>query len=150
MGKKILFIGGTLNQNTMVHRVAEALQDCECWFTPFYGDGLLEWMAKQGLLEFSILGRQQQQAGVDYFQKKGLLLDVGGKRHNYDLVVMANDAFLPKNVRFKKIILVQEGMASPAILSSPASCHMNMPLTSTTCSNGPTLNSSWNKIASIL
>ncbi len=113
MPKKVLFIGGSPNQTTMVHHIAEAMPECECWFTPYYGDGLLQWLAEQGLAEFTILGRASRQTAEAYFEKHKLMLDFKGIKNHYDLVVTTNDTVLPRNVRSKKFILVQEGMMTP-------------------------------------
>jgi hypothetical protein len=113
MAKKVLFIGGSQNQTTMVHRIAEALPECERWFTPYYADGALQWLANRGVLDFTVLGRQSRRQSEAYFEKNGLLADFGGRRNNYDLVVTTNDVILPRNIRSKNIILVQEGMITP-------------------------------------
>lgn len=97
----------------MVHRIAGELGECECWFTPYYGDGLLQWMAEHGLADFTILGTQSRQLTESYFEKNGLLLDFKGQKNHYDLVVTTNDTVLPRNVRSKNFILVQEGMMTP-------------------------------------
>ena len=55
--KKILFIGGSLNQTSMVHAVASQIQDdYDCWFTPFFCDaGLLKRLHEAGKLDFSAI-----------------------------------------------------------------------------------------------
>lgn len=114
MAKKILFIGGSPNQTTMVHCIAEAMPpDCECWFTPYYGDGLLQWLAERGMVEFTIRSKATRQSAEAYFEKNGLLIDFKGIRNEYDLVVTTNDTVLPRNVRTKRFILVQEGGPRP-------------------------------------
>ncbi len=118
MAKKILFIGGSPNQTTMVHRIAEAMPtDCECWFTPYYGDGLLQWLAERGMVEFSILSKATRHSAEAYFEKNGLLVDFKGSRNDYDLVVTTNDTVLPRDVRTKRFVLVQEGMMTPENLA---------------------------------
>ncbi|MBI1227354.1 MAG: hypothetical protein GC192_19130 [Bacteroidetes bacterium] len=113
MAKKILFIGGTPNQSTMVHRIAEELPMHECWFTPFYAGKFLQAAANLGLTESTILGKSQRKIATAYFEKNNLLLDDGGNKNQYDLVVTTNDTLIPHNIRSKKIILVQEGMMTP-------------------------------------
>ena len=87
--KKILFIGGSLNQTTMVHAVASQMQDdFDCWFTPFFCDaGLLKMLQEAGKLDFSILGGKFRAATDRYFQEHQLPVDFGGQQHDYDLVV---------------------------------------------------------------
>ena len=60
MRKKILFIGGSLNQTKMAHAVASHLLDeYDCAFTPLYADaGLLQWLAQRNLLDFTVLGEE--------------------------------------------------------------------------------------------
>jgi len=113
MPKKVLFIGGTPNQTTMVHRIAEALPDCECWFTPYYAGGLLQWLAEQGFVATTIIGNKQREIAEAYFEKHQLMLDFKGQKNHYDLIVTTNDTEVPRNIRSKKIILVQEGMMTP-------------------------------------
>jgi len=44
--KRILFIGGSLNQTTMAHEVARHLEaDYDCYFTPCYCTGLMGLIA---------------------------------------------------------------------------------------------------------
>jgi len=52
----ILFIGGSLNQTTMMHQISKHLSEHECYFTPYYADGLISLVAKTGLLNKTILG----------------------------------------------------------------------------------------------
>ena len=39
---RILFIGGSINQTTQMHQIADELPECEPAFTPYYVDGWLE------------------------------------------------------------------------------------------------------------
>jgi hypothetical protein len=112
--KKILFIGGSLNQTTMMFKVAVELQaDFDCWFTAFYADGLVHRLAENGLLDFTILGGQAKRATETFFENNQLKVDYRGLNNGYDLVVIASDLIVPRNVRSKNIILIQEGMMTP-------------------------------------
>ena len=51
---RTLFVGGSLNQTTMVHRIARELADHERVFTTYYADGFLRLGAEAGLLGFTI------------------------------------------------------------------------------------------------
>jgi len=117
MAKKILFVGGTFNQTTMVHHIAKVLPGFECWFTAYYADGFLQWLAEHGLMEFNILSKRQRQLAEAYFEKNHLLVDFKGSRNDYDLVVTTNDTVVPKNLLGKNIVLVQEGMTTPENLA---------------------------------
>ncbi len=113
MRKRILFIGGSLNQTTMMHQIAGHLTDCDCFFTPYYGDGFLDVLAKGGLLDFTILGGKARQSTVNYLQEKNLPIDYNGLLGNYDVAVTCSDLIVPQNVRHIPLVLVQEGMTDP-------------------------------------
>ena len=38
MPQKVLLIGGSLNQTSILHQVAQHLTDVETWYTPFYAE----------------------------------------------------------------------------------------------------------------
>lgn len=111
--RKILFIGGSLNQTTMMHQIAQHLSEYECFFTPYYADGLVGYAVKRGWANFSILGGPMKQLTDTYLEEHGLQIDRGGVRNHYDLVLTGSDLLIQKNIRNKKIILVQEGMTDP-------------------------------------
>jgi len=56
VGKRILFICGSMNQTTQMHEVSRHLSEYEQAFTPFYCDGVLEAMRRLKMLEFTIIG----------------------------------------------------------------------------------------------
>src|SRR5208337_2164585 len=113
--KKILFICGSLNQTTQMHQIARHLTDCDCYFTPYYGDGLIKTLTRSGLLDFTILGGPFRQTTERYLQGHNCAIDYEGRtnQHHYDLVLTCSDLIIQKNIRGKKIILVQEGMTDP-------------------------------------
>ncbi|MEW6504115.1 MAG: hypothetical protein AB1457_09155 [Chloroflexota bacterium] len=113
MAKRILLIGGSLNQTMMMHKIAQALPEHECVFTPFYAEGLMGWAARQGLLDFTILGGRHRRETEDYLQCHQLPVDFGGQRGGYDLVVTCTDLIIQGNIRKTPIVLVQEGMTEP-------------------------------------
>lgn len=115
MRRKILFIGGSLNQTKIVHAVARSLMaDYDCFFTPYYSDGgLLPWLAQRGWLDFTVLGGVGRQQSEAYLAAHHLPVDYAGQQHDYDLVVTASDLLIQQNIRHKPIILVQEGMTDP-------------------------------------
>ena len=51
--------------------------------------------------------------GLTYLREHGLEVDVGGKKGDYDLIVTCSDLVVPRNIRGKSILLVQEGMTDP-------------------------------------
>ncbi|MDZ7267858.1 MAG: hypothetical protein ONB48_15445 [candidate division KSB1 bacterium] len=113
-GKKILFVCGSLNQTTMMHQIAQALPECQAFFTPYYSDGLLGWLSKTGALDFTILAGQARAATLAYLAEHRLRRDDGGRQQQqYDLAVTCSDLIIPRNLRRLPIILVQEGMTEP-------------------------------------
>ncbi|NMC14140.1 MAG: UDP-N-acetyl glucosamine 2-epimerase [Chloroflexi bacterium] len=109
----ILFIGGSLNQTTMMHKISMHFPDYNCYFTPFYSDGIIDILVQRGLLDFTILGGQFRQSTVQYLRENNLRIDWRGINNDYDLVFTCQDLLIPKNIRNKKIVLVQEGMTDP-------------------------------------
>ena len=115
--KKILFIGGSLNQTTMMHRVSRELAEEDCWFSAYYADGLVRAMAERGLLDFTILGGIAARATGRFFTENDLQVDYRGASNDYDLVVTCSDLIVPANIRYRRIVLVQEGMTTPENLA---------------------------------
>jgi hypothetical protein len=111
--RRILFIGGSLNQTTMLHAVARELPEHECVFTPYYADGLLRRAAEAGWLEFTILGGQARRRTLAYLAQHGLACDERGACGPYDLIVTGSDLIVPDNARARPLVLVQEGMTDP-------------------------------------
>ncbi len=113
MTHNILFICGSLNQTTMMHKIAKNLGDHNCCFTPYYADGLIDWMARMGWLDFSVLGGRHLRDTKDYLARNMLNVDARGARREYDLVVTCSDLIVQKNIRGKRLVLVQEGITEP-------------------------------------
>jgi hypothetical protein len=113
--KKVLFIGGSLNQTTMVHAVATQLaDDYDCWFTPFYPEpGIQTALQRAGALNFCVMGGQFLAQTQRYLEENELPVDYAGQRHDYDLVVTTTDLVVQRNIRRKPIVLIQEGMTDP-------------------------------------
>ncbi len=124
---RVLFICGSLNQTTMMHQIAQALPEFEAWYTPYYADPLLEKLAQRGWLEFSVLGEKHRLCALAYLQHHGLRVDHGGVAHDYDLVVTCSDLIIPKNIRRRKIVLVQEGMTDPENFMFHLVKHLRLP-----------------------
>ncbi len=111
---KILFIGGSLNQTTIVHTVAKHLHDdYDCYFTPYYCTGLLRQLSRKGLTEFTILGAKARSMTLEYLHDHGLKIDHEGRLHDYTLIVTPSDLIVQKNIRKRRIVLIQEGMTDP-------------------------------------
>ena len=107
-------MGGTPNQTSMLCRVAEELRgDADSFFTPFYADGLLRWLAERGRLAFTILGGQARRRSDEHAARLGMPVDARGEAREYDLVLLGTDLLVPLNLTSRRIVLVQEGMTDP-------------------------------------
>lgn len=125
--KKILFIGGSSNQTTMMHKISMHFHDCDCYFTPFYTDGSLDVLVKNGLLDFTILAGSFRKSTENYLNEHNLKIDYKGKNNNYDLVFTCQDLLIPNNIRDKRIMLVQEGMTDPETMMYHLVKNLKMP-----------------------
>ena len=63
------------------------------------------------------MGDKLMRRCLAYLQQHDLPIDNGGKKHNYDLVATCSDLVVQKNIRHKKIVLIQEGMTDPENLA---------------------------------
>jgi hypothetical protein len=113
MKKKLLFIGGSLNQTTMMHKISQHFSDCDCFFSAFYSSGFIDFLVRKGILDFTILGGRFREWTENYFSENHLSTDYQGRKHRYDLVFTCQDLIIPKNIQNSKIVLVQEGMTEP-------------------------------------
>jgi hypothetical protein len=107
---KALFIGGSINQTTQMHAVARELGELDAWFTPFYGDGVVDALRRAGLIEMTIGGNKRRGWCLDYLARHRLAIDPHGARGGYDLVVTCSDLVVPKNARASRLVAVQEGI----------------------------------------
>ena len=126
--KKALLICGSHNQTTMMHEISRHLEpDFECFFTPFYADGFIDWLSRRGLLEFSILGRKECQGSFQYLEEQGLRIDYRGVQEDYDLVISGTDNIVQGNIRDKPFVLVQEGLMEEESWVFPLVKHLKLP-----------------------
>lgn len=100
-----------------MHKIAQQLSDHDCFYTPYYADGFINLLAHAGMLKNTILGGRHHRSTMKYLKEQGLPLDMRGKNNDYDLVITASDAIIQKNIRTKRIILIQEGMTEPERLT---------------------------------
>jgi hypothetical protein len=113
---RVLFTGGSFNQTTQLWQVAQALprDRFDVWFTPAYADGALALLCRAGLLEWTVLGRRLSERGLAFLRDRGALVDPGGRRGGYGLIVLCQDLIVPRKVRSgARLLLVQEGMTDP-------------------------------------
>jgi hypothetical protein len=110
---RAIFICGSLNQTTQLHRVAQALPELECWFSPFFADSLLSVLRTLGLAERSILGERLRTRCLSYLHQHGLKTDLEARQQSYDLVVGCTDLASAPHLRKTPTLIVQEGMMDP-------------------------------------
>jgi hypothetical protein len=111
---KILFICGSLNQTTQMHQIAQQLPEYDHAYTPYYGHGYIEVLRRARCLEFTVLGDKLRRRCLDYLERHQLPIDMHGESGDYDLVVTCSDLIVPRNIRKKRVVLVQEGILDPA------------------------------------
>lgn len=109
----MLLIGGTLSQTKQMLAIGAHLQDCECAYTPFYADGWLRRAADRGWADFTALGGPLRERTLQYLRAAGVSVDDRGEGRSYDLVVLCTDLVVPRNVRGRRVVLVQEGLTEP-------------------------------------
>lgn len=112
---KVLFIGGALNQTKIAHAVATELGDeVDAWFSPFYADaGLVHMLDRAHLLEWTAMGGRFREMSMEYLADHDARIDDGGTIHDYDLVVTTSDLVVQRNIRHRRVVLLQEGMTDP-------------------------------------
>jgi len=108
--RRVLFIGGSLNQTRQMHAVSRELPDVEALFTPFYGGASMAFARRVGLIEAWIGGNKRRGWCLDYLAAHRLPIDLDGERGGYDLVVTCTDLVIPNNVRGVPVVVVQEGI----------------------------------------
>ncbi len=112
--KRILFLGGSLNQTTMMHKISRHLSgEFDCRFTPYYCTGGWKKLQSAGLLDFTIIGGQNRRSTEKYFKDHALPVDYAGESGDYDLYLTCTDLMVQENLIGKNVILVQEGMTDP-------------------------------------
>ena len=113
MKKRIMFICGSMNQTTQMHQISRQLSDYEHSFSPYYCDGVDELLRRLGLMEFTIIGHKLAGRCRQYLEDHGLPIDYQARNGPYDLVVTCSDVYIQKNIRDRRIVLVQEGITDP-------------------------------------
>ncbi|MBE2219554.1 MAG: hypothetical protein IAE90_15190 [Ignavibacteria bacterium] len=111
----------------MMHKIGMHLKNYECYYTPYYCDGFLKLLYKANLLSFTVIGKQHQQKVIEYCSNHGLNIDFGGDSRDYDLIITSSDLIIQKNIRKKKIVLVQEGMTDPINVFYYLSKYLGLP-----------------------
>ena len=113
-----MFVCGSLNQTTQLHAVARHLPDIECWFSPFFGDRLVELLRRARLAEHTIIGKKLRARCETYLHAHGLPIDLEARANRYDLVVACTDLMSFHGLSGRPTLVVQEGMMDPESLLS--------------------------------
>jgi hypothetical protein len=111
--KRVLCIGGSLNQTTILHKISQCLPEADCYFSPFFAEGILGFAQRAGLLKHTIMGGAHRQATMGYIRENNLPMDEGGLKGPYDLVITCTDLIVQSSIRNSRILLVQEGITEP-------------------------------------
>lgn len=113
MKPRVLYICGTLNQTTQLVAVSRALGDHDAWFSPYYGDRGVDTLRRLHLIEMTIGGNKFRRRTLESLESRNLRIDSDGRRGPYDLALTCTDVVVPKNVRNRPLVLVQEGILDP-------------------------------------
>jgi hypothetical protein len=109
----ILFVCGSLNQTTQMHKIAQEMGAYNCHFAPYYADGFEDFAARAGLLDFTVLGGRHMRESRKYLADNNLAVDERGEGRDYDLVFSCSDLIVQNNIRGKRTVLIQEGITEP-------------------------------------
>ena len=113
MTANLHFVCGSLNQTTMMHKIAQSLPEVNAFFSPFYAEGMLAKMVPTGLLDHTILAGSHYAATENFLINHHLPMDYGGRRHKYDLTITGTDLIVQSNLLQNRLVLVQEGITEP-------------------------------------
>lgn len=111
--KKVLFIVGSLNTTTMAHQIHDHMPEYDRFFSPFYTGNLLDHVIPK-FKYFTIMAQSHRANTVNYLRANKLPMDFMGRSQVYDFVVMCSDLIIPRNVKNRRIFLVQEGFILPS------------------------------------
>src|SRR5262245_54835802 len=111
--RNILLICGTLNQTRAMLAIGTQLAEHNCFYTPFYCDGHLLRASQRGQLDFTVVAGPLRERCVRHLHEAGAAIDDRGEARKYDLVVTCTDLIIQRNIKGKRIVLVQEGLTEP-------------------------------------
>jgi len=116
-------MGGAHEEETPVHLRLDESDDADApdfhasfrvraLLLALYCDGVDEILRRLGLMEFTIIGDKLAGA-ADGIWRSWPPIDYQGRNGPYDLVITCSDVYVQKNIRDKRIVLVQEGITDP-------------------------------------
>jgi hypothetical protein len=98
----------------MVYEVAQYLEpEYECWFSAAFVDGFMDILVRMGLGDFTVLGGTGRRQTEEFLAEKGVRVDYQGRKNDYAMAVLTSDLYVPRVIKQKKIVLIQEGMTDP-------------------------------------
>ena len=72
----------------MMHKISMHLPEYNCSFTPFYANGLLDFLSRKGFTDFTILGGKHRQYTEKYLKENKLPVDYKGmERESLELIM---------------------------------------------------------------
>lgn len=110
---RVLFICGSLNQTRQLHQVATHMPGVDSYFSPYFVDGWMRVLRRLKSFDATIAGPTAVARCLDYLKEHDLALDFQGQAGPYDLVVTCSDLVIPRKIRKRPFVLVQEGMTDP-------------------------------------
>lgn len=132
MRKKILHIVGSLNQTRQLYKISQEMPGHDHYFTQFFGSGpVFKWIAENGFADFTVMGTNSafRRDQNEFLEMVGARYDYRGSKlgYRYDLVFICSDLIVPREIRYSKIIFVQEGMTDPLSIKSKIFKKLRMP-----------------------
>jgi len=120
--KKILFIGGSLNQTRIAHAVYGHLsEDYEARFSPYYCDGFLRVLQQKRPPSTSASSGGSSATGR--WPISGNTISRSTRAGGRGITIWSfttTDLLIQKNIRNKPVILIQEGMTDPENMLFPS------------------------------
>ena len=115
-----MFITGSVNQTLQMHQIAAELPEFDCWFSQVFTDSpFLNFLVERTpLLNGTVMAGQFRENSERYLKNHGLQIDYKARLNTYDLVVFCSDLMVPKRLRVRKTVWVQEGMVDKFTLLS--------------------------------
>lgn len=96
-----------------MHQISRYFPESDCFFTAFYATGFIDFLVRNHLLDFTIMGGKFREQTEKYFHANNLRIDYRATRNDYDLVFTCQDILVQGNIKDKRLVLVQEGMTEP-------------------------------------
>lgn len=138
--KKILLIGGSMNQTSQMHLIANELPDHDCWFSQFFPDPKIAKLAMRytSILETTIMSGKFRKNSEQYMRDNHLQIDYAAQQHKYDLVLFCTDMAVPARIAKVKTMWIQEGMIDQANWKTKLAKTLHLPawITQDTSLNG--------------